>query len=169
MRTEYISKETGIDALSKRVWSSDNDRFRAIDAITEVPAEDVVKVVRCRKCRYHKDKTPEDVDFELFRNMVWCSYMRTVMWQSDFCRWGERPDPASGRSDSCENMPRNPADKTCRRDGVWVDISDGDSWECGCCGHVEETDRTEWLPNFCPECGADMREWKKLAEEEADE
>ena len=39
--------------------------------------------------------------------------------------------------------------------GCWVGIDDfpHDEWECDHCGYV-----TELRTNFCPDCGADMRE-----------
>lgn len=46
------------------------------------------------------------------------------------------------------------------RRGSWVGIDDEpyEVWECDKCGHIVER---EAPPNFCEECGADMRAWKK--------
>lgn len=45
------------------------------------------------------------------------------------------------------------------RRGAWVGIDDDpcEVWECDRCGNIVER---ETQPNFCEECGADMREWK---------
>lgn len=50
--------------------------------------------------------------------------------------------------------------------GEWEGEADGyydgelvyDVWRCPDCGHVEETDDTDFLPNFCPCCGLAMTE-----------
>ena len=46
--------------------------------------------------------------------------------------------------------------------GEWESETDGnlpyDYWRCPNCGHVEETDDTDFLPNFCPDCGLAMTE-----------
>ena len=47
-----------------------------------------------------------------------------------------------------------------RKKGQWVPIDDfpHEVWECDCCGHIYEyEDDPDELPNFCPNCGADMR------------
>jgi hypothetical protein len=42
--------------------------------------------------------------------------------------------------------------------GKWIEVRQADSyglrvmWECSCCGTKEN-----WLANYCPYCGADMR------------
>ena len=56
--------------------------------------------------------------------------------------------------------------------GEWQGEADGyadgnlvyDYWRCGDCGHVEETDDPDLLPNFCPDCGLAMTEkaWSML-------
>lgn len=42
--------------------------------------------------------------------------------------------------------------------GNWVGIDDEPytTWECDRCGCIYEED-FEYIPNFCPNCGADMR------------
>ena len=48
-----------------------------------------------------------------------------------------------------------------RKKGQWVPIDDfpHEVWKCDCCGHIYEyEDDPDELPNFCPNCGADMRE-----------
>lgn len=42
--------------------------------------------------------------------------------------------------------------------GGWIGVDDEpfEAWECGRCGKVVE-DEYRLLPNFCPNCGADMR------------
>ena len=57
-----------------------------------------------------------------------------------------------------------------RKRGEWIETSSGDHWKCSRCNYRagfwfdEENscewsmDVSEWLSNFCPNCGADMRE-----------
>lgn len=50
--------------------------------------------------------------------------------------------------------------------GSWEGEADGyangelvyDVWRCSSCGHVEETDDPDLLPDFCPDCGLAMTE-----------
>lgn len=44
------------------------------------------------------------------------------------------------------------------RKGHWIGIDDYpyESWECDQCGCIYE-EMPSWTPNFCPNCGADMR------------
>lgn len=50
--------------------------------------------------------------------------------------------------------------------GAWEGEADGyadgelvyDVWRCSGCGHVEETDDPDLLPDFCPDCGLAMTE-----------
>jgi len=46
-----------------------------------------------------------------------------------------------------------------RKTGHWVRIDDEpcDDWECDRCGAVVTDCGYDVLPNFCPNCGADMR------------
>ena len=41
----------------------------------------------------------------------------------------------------------------------WIECRSSDHWKCDECGHPAplESRDCEWLSNFCPNCGADMR------------
>lgn len=57
-----------------------------------------------------------------------------------------------------------------RKKGKWIDTTQGDHYKCSCCGTRAafwfneenssgwEKDMSEWLSDFCPNCGADMTE-----------
>lgn len=49
-----------------------------------------------------------------------------------------------------------------QKKGKWLgtDYPSYDSFECDQCGYVYE-DMPSWMPNFCPNCGADMRKEEK--------
>lgn len=57
-------------------------------------------------------------------------------------------------------------------EGEWVGEADGywngeliyDVWYCPFCDHCIEEDEQELLPNYCPNCGADMRGAECLSE-----
>ena len=61
------------------------------------------------------------------------------------------------------------ADVVERKRGEWIETSSGDHWKCSRCNYRagfwfdEENscewsmDVSEWLSNFCPNCGTDMR------------
>lgn len=68
-----------------------------------------------------------------------------------------------------DNMP--PADVRENVHGEWIDTSGKDHYKCSVCNILapfcfEEIDgewrseAVEWLADFCPNCGADMREGK---------
>lgn len=56
-----------------------------------------------------------------------------------------------------------------RKTGKWIDTTQGDHYKCSCCGTRAafwfneenssgwERDMSEWLSDYCPNCGADMR------------
>lgn len=43
--------------------------------------------------------------------------------------------------------------------GEWIECRSSEHWKCDKCGHPAplESRDCEWLSNFCPNCGADMR------------
>ena len=57
-----------------------------------------------------------------------------------------------------------------RKKGKWIDCDGSEHWKCDKCGcragywfneensSSWELDMSEWLSDFCPNCGADMRE-----------
>ena len=57
-----------------------------------------------------------------------------------------------------------------RKTGKWIDCDGSEHWKCDKCGcragywfneensSSWELDMSEWLSDFCPNCGADMRE-----------
>lgn len=57
-----------------------------------------------------------------------------------------------------------------RKRGKWIDTTQGDHYKCSCCGTRAafwfneenssgwERDMSEWLSDYCPNCGADMRD-----------
>lgn len=70
-----------------------------------------------------------------------------------------------------EDMIENaPTIEPQRKKGKWIDTTQGDHYKCSCCGTRAafwfneenssgwEKDMSEWLSDFCPNCGADMRE-----------
>ena len=60
-----------------------------------------------------------------------------------------------------------------RKKGKWIDCDGSEHWKCDKCGcragywfneensSSWELDMSEWLSNFCPNCGADMTEDKE--------
>lgn len=90
-----------------------------------------------------KEKLKQELDFKSFNEEytmsggLWISY-RVV-------------------EEVIDNQPEQPS----RQKGHWVGIDDEpcDVYECDRCGTTYDTVDNTWdLPNFCPNCGADMRE-----------
>ena len=75
--TEYIDR----NALLKKIrWASDAEE--AVISVRRMPAADVVKVVRCRDCKYH-----EDTHVTGFEH---CCLYGLTMRHNDFCSYGKR-------------------------------------------------------------------------------
>ena len=81
--------------------------------------------------------------------------------------WAEKPfgNPALVEIKDCiEALPSAE-----RKRGEWIETSSGDHWKCSRCNYRagfwfdEENscewsmDVSEWLSNFCPNCGAEMK------------
>lgn len=74
-------------------------------------------------------------------------------------------DIQQGMRDMVAKLPAiDPA--SLRPKGEWLGSGDGfdpegnmvfDMWECSECIYYIDTDEPDTLPNFCPNCGADMR------------
>ena len=85
---EYITKSEAIEAACNAVELFPSEYHEIENAINRIPAADVMKVVRCRECKYsHED--------EIFGNR-WCeshSGCRKVK-DEGFCDLGERKEGA---------------------------------------------------------------------------
>ena len=77
---EYIDRKAVISAVSK-AWAKDLEPKQYIE---EIPAADVVDVVRCGKCRY-AFKGPLD-------ELLCRRKMLGMVRGEDFCSFGERGD-----------------------------------------------------------------------------
>ena len=77
-----------------------------------------------------------------------------ITWKDDY---------EGGIKDACvdilEEINKMPTIEPERKTGHWVGIDDEpcDDWECDRCGEVVTDCGYDVLPNFCPNCGADMR------------
>jgi len=83
----YISREAAIKAIEDlhdcyNGFSDTYDKACIIGVLEELPSADVVEVVRCKDCRFHKDEQP---------GMVYCP-AAVGGWVEDdwFCKGGER-------------------------------------------------------------------------------
>lgn len=57
-------------------------------ALKEMPAADVVEVVRCRNCKHFKT----DTDYCKEHNKGYCEWDNVVKSKRHFCSYGERKD-----------------------------------------------------------------------------
>lgn len=84
--TEYINRDAAIEAIAYRLAINKDDYERAerqaVDWLPEAE-EDVVKVVRCKNCKYWNNKT----------DLTYCDRFSWVGTdENDFCSFGERAD-----------------------------------------------------------------------------
>ena len=92
MKDEYIRKQAALDALPKPQICEYMDEFGAgrnscaydaEKAIKDVPAADVVPVVRCKNCKHHA--------YDEIFSCYWCEYPGRVRdtTPDGFCEKGE--------------------------------------------------------------------------------
>lgn len=80
--TEYISREDAKASLQEKVFHNLTDEFYgAMQVLDELPAADVVPVVRCKDCRYRVDPDKCCHPDGLLRSK-----------DNDFCSYGERKE-----------------------------------------------------------------------------
>ncbi len=103
--TVYIKREDAIDAVLDVYYNTpdiDLSGERLEAAILNIPAADVVEVVRCRECKYWGDEAGElqRSDGVLFARCKVHNYLldgRHTGWcptENDFCSYGERKEGA---------------------------------------------------------------------------
>ena len=78
---EYIEREAARDLMEQALADEWEIQY-ADDRLDEIPAADVVEVVRCKDCRWHEDEEP---------GMVYCPATVGGWVENDwFCKGGER-------------------------------------------------------------------------------
>ena len=94
---EYIDREAAVRAIrecAKDAICRYQSRIaptavasEIIDVVRDMPAADVVPVVRCNDCKYAYINS-----FSAASGVALCSSSAKVMQQDDFCSYGERRD-----------------------------------------------------------------------------
>lgn len=91
MANKYIIASTAAEIISKRTGIPLHE---LVDIMVEVPAADVVEVVRCKDCKYACINS-----FSAASGIVACKFLADksdgifyAMQQDDFCRYGERKE-----------------------------------------------------------------------------
>lgn len=84
---EYIDREAAEDAVGEAHLKGLNPLWE----LRDVPAADVVPVVRCKECKYAYINS-----FSATSGVALCSSSAKVMQQDDFCSYGERKDGGAG-------------------------------------------------------------------------
>ena len=90
---DYIKRESALKAIEDSarpfVKTMANDAYWAYKAVEEVPAEDVVTVVRCKDCRFYTRK-----DGAFYNG--YCNKMEYCLIDNDdgFCSFAERKEDA---------------------------------------------------------------------------
>ena len=86
---ELIAMECDSDLLKKVLNIYYNAREEAAKVIEEVPAADVVKVVRCKDCKLFEELHYEN-EGEPPRIKMVCRLFKRQMYSDDFCSYGEK-------------------------------------------------------------------------------
>ena len=85
--TEYVELTAAISAAVRYFQSKPNrllDMYELMNSINDVPAADVVEVVRCKDCKHAYMPPPKR------KNAEWCSWHETEVGNDDFCSYGEK-------------------------------------------------------------------------------
>ena len=102
----------------------------AMNAIDEMPNEDVVPVVRCKNCKYVDNGYIGHLNCRFFNSMP--------VSGMDYCKWGKQKASTSEKEVPVKH-------------GHWIDNKHTDTVICSECKCVF-TDET----NYCPNCGSRM-------------
>ena len=87
-----MAKYVNLDDYEVVYCGSDGD-YEKYNIPYDMPTADVVEVVRCKDCKYHKDEQNE-------WGLVYCSeVVDGFVGKDSFCSWGERRD--DGRDPKC--------------------------------------------------------------------
>ena len=100
----------------------------AMNAIDEMPNEDVVPVVRCKNCKYVDNGYIGHLNCRFFNSMP--------VSGMDYCKWGKQKASTSEKEVPVKH-------------GHWIDNKHTDTVICSECKCVF-TDET----NYCPNCGS---------------
>lgn len=79
---EYIEREAAEDAVGEAHLKGLNPLWE----LRDVPAADVVPVVRCKDCKYAQN------DYDGFSTTVGCNMLKCATGWHSFCSYGERKD-----------------------------------------------------------------------------
>ena len=90
MMDEYIKKETAYRAImGERPEAREPSWFAEL--VLEIPAADVVEVVRCRDCKHWKPSGSKGgKSFSDMEYIGCCKFANCCRRESDFCSLGER-------------------------------------------------------------------------------
>lgn len=77
----YITKKQALSAMRKATNCTWDDIWSTESVLDDLPAVDVVEVVRCKDCKnlYHDDTG----------KLHWCDCHRMFVGLDDFCNYGE--------------------------------------------------------------------------------
>lgn len=78
MADEYIRKQDVVNVIESASFNCFDDYVKALVLVGNIPAADVVPVVRCRDCR------------EFAKTSHWCESFDNPTGEDDFCSYGER-------------------------------------------------------------------------------
>ena len=76
---EYIDRQAVKDAMTQSVCGDTWEVEKAVEAVRQLPAADVVPVVRCCDCKYREIRK-------------WCNLHNGQFDDDAFCSYGERKD-----------------------------------------------------------------------------
>lgn len=79
---EYIEREAAEDVVGEAHLKGLNPLWE----LRDVPAADVVPVVRCKDCKYAQN------DYDGFSTTVGCNMLKCATGWHSFCSYGERKD-----------------------------------------------------------------------------
>lgn len=89
--------------------------------------------------------------------------LRVAYWDENIQSAKDDPCIVDAMTDwAIRQIKALPSAQPQRMKGKWIDCSSSEHYKCSVCGYrtgfwLEDNDTlTEWLSNFCPNCGAEM-------------
>ncbi len=90
--SDYISRQAAEDAMTQSVCGDTWEVEKAMEAVRQLPAADVVPVVRCRDCKYVRKFRSEE-SAKKFGQVYECvRYTIPCPNPTDFCSYGKRKE-----------------------------------------------------------------------------
>lgn len=85
-----ISTPDGADIRDDLILAAQEMCVDVLKAVSDIPAADVVEVVRCKDCKFCDDAYCNDG--RKLKDLYYCNWFGSVVEKDDFCSYGAKMD-----------------------------------------------------------------------------